>query len=310
MSGRQWLKMDKPLSTRLRQTMMAKALPLLACASVALSLPLADYDCMGVYKTQVTCDADTKCAWCKSGAVKPACNTLEDAKSLPPSVFFCDKIGPDPGPDPKDNVTILADFGCDPGCPQRWVNSNDPVMGGRSTSGFDVHTAGTKKVMNFTGSCEIVPFLKAPGFCKVYTAPSKFPDVSSHFGGALHLRARTTTPSYAGYKLAFGAVGAQKPHAGHGRGAGSFKAGFKFSGTDWEEIAVPFTDFSIDWSEYTGECDTKDPDGTQHYCCNTNPEYCPTAAHLKAITDLEIWAEGIEGKFSVEVEYLGAGPLA
>lgn len=49
-------------------------------------------DCRGTYKDQTSCDANAACSWCVSAAVKPACNTLEDAKSLPPSVFKCDKI--------------------------------------------------------------------------------------------------------------------------------------------------------------------------------------------------------------------------
>jgi hypothetical protein len=44
------------------------------------------------YSSQSTCDADDGCSWCISAAVKPACNTIEDAKTLPPAVFKCDKI--------------------------------------------------------------------------------------------------------------------------------------------------------------------------------------------------------------------------
>merc|ERR1712070_601844 len=38
------------------------------------------------------CDADDRCAWCVSAAVKPACKDLATAKSLPSAVFKCDKI--------------------------------------------------------------------------------------------------------------------------------------------------------------------------------------------------------------------------
>lgn len=51
-----------------------------------------EVDCFDEHKTQASCDADKACAWCTSGAVPPACNTIEDAKSLPPSVFDCDKV--------------------------------------------------------------------------------------------------------------------------------------------------------------------------------------------------------------------------
>jgi hypothetical protein len=54
--------------------------------------PAPAVDCNGKYTTKATCDADAACAWCTSAAVPAACNTLADARSLPPSVFTCDKI--------------------------------------------------------------------------------------------------------------------------------------------------------------------------------------------------------------------------
>lgn len=70
---------------------------------------------------------------------------------------------------------------------------------------------------------------------------------------------------------------------------------------------MPFSSFSIDWSDYTGECSTKDPTGEQHFCCTpSHPEVCPTAALLKKITSLEVWAEGTSGNFSLEIDWIGA----
>ena len=67
------------------------------------------------------------------------------------------------------------------------------------------------------------------------------------------------------------------------------------------------TDFSMDWSPYTGNCDTKDPTGKQHHCCGAGAaaQYCPTAGFLNTITDLEIWAEGVAGDFQIEVRLIG-----
>ena len=70
------------------------------CASFVPTLPLfhgiytctPPVDCFDKYKSQSSCDADSACAWCTSGAVPPACNTIEDAKTLPPGVFTCDKV--------------------------------------------------------------------------------------------------------------------------------------------------------------------------------------------------------------------------
>jgi hypothetical protein len=49
-------------------------------------------DCSDAYKTQSSCDGDDGCAWCTCGAVPPACNTIADARTLPPAVFTCDKV--------------------------------------------------------------------------------------------------------------------------------------------------------------------------------------------------------------------------
>ena len=60
-----------------------------ACSSCAA--PPKPVDCFDKFKTKATCDANPACTWCTSGAVPAACNTLADARSLPPGVFTCDK---------------------------------------------------------------------------------------------------------------------------------------------------------------------------------------------------------------------------
>lgn len=60
-----------------------------ACAKCAAPKPPPD--CFDDYTTKTTCDANSGCTWCLSGAVPAACNTLADAKGLPPGVFTCDK---------------------------------------------------------------------------------------------------------------------------------------------------------------------------------------------------------------------------
>merc|ERR1712048_1037175 len=70
------------------------------------------------------------------------------------------------------------------------------------------------------------------------------------------------------------------------------------------------------WSGYTGRCDTKDPgsfgrDGQQHYCCDqsglepSKPEVCVQDQYLSTINDLEVWAEGVEGDFNLQIDYIG-----
>lgn len=187
-----------------------------------------------------------------------------------------------------------------------WKNQNDPVMGGASTSSFDV-TTGT-----FEGTCAIVGFLKAPGFAKIIGSRS-FADITGLDN--IVLKVKSSTPSYQGFKIAFAAPGIPKTSL---YGGSSYKAGFKLtSSTDWQLVSVPLTQFSYDWSGFTGDCDTKDPDqfgrkGPQHYCCDksglepSKPEVCVDAKFLNKINDLEVWAEGVEGDFNIQIESIGA----
>jgi hypothetical protein len=174
-------------------------------------------------------------------------------------------------------------------------------MGGASTSSFTV----ADKVGIFNGTCAIVPFLKAPGFAKITTvAGPVFPDASAFINGGIELRVRSTTPLYTGYKVGFGAkdVPRTSPYGG-----GSFKADFALSDSpDWQVLTVPFDAFSYDWSGFTGECSTKDPDGTQHVCCGPEHlEVCPSTTFLSTLTNVQVWAEGVEGDFHIEIDYVG-----
>ena len=185
----------------------------------------------------------------------------------------------------------------------KWNDMNDPVMGGLSTSSFTVDA--DKKAGVFNGTVRIVPKLKAPGFCNAETSNglgifSKFNDVSNFTH--LMIRCRTTTPSYAGFKVSFAADTINPLFH-------SFKASFNVAaGADWQTIAVPFASFSNDWSSFTGDCSTTDPDGKTHKCCSKeHPEVCPTAHNLGHITQVGLWAEGHAGDFHLEVDRIGAG---
>ena len=127
--------------------------------------------------------------------------------------------------------------------------------------------------------------------------------------GALYLSVSTTTPAYTGFRVAFGAKNVTRPRPGMHHAGPSFKASFEALPGGTTRVRVPFSDFSVDWSEFTGRCDTKDPTGEQHVCCSAaHPEVCPTAQHLSSITSLEVWAEGIEGQFQLDLQQISAGP--
>merc|ERR1712137_926970 len=77
-----------------------------------------------------------------------------------------------------------------------WGNTNDPVMGGASTSTFDAATG------IFEGTCAIVGFLNAPGFAKI-VGSRQYADTTGE--DLISLRVKSSTPGYAGFKVAFAA---------------------------------------------------------------------------------------------------------
>jgi len=205
-------------------------------------------------------------------------------------------------------LTYLATFNGAQSTTVDWKEVNDPVMGGKSVGTFAVDQTNKKGVFN--GTCALIPALNAPGFCNVQSQPmmfKKFPDVSQYLDGSFMIRVRSSTPEFKGFKLGWGAPGVPKSSS-FSRASGSFKAPFTVTGTDWQVIAVNISSFSWDWSPFTGECDTKDPTGQQHHCCTAEQsEYCPTAKFLSTIDNLAMWAEGFEGNFHLEVEWIGIG---
>jgi len=203
---------------------------------------------------------------------------------------------------------ILVTFDGEKPMTKTWQDMNDPVMGGKSHSAFNM-SAG---VGHFAGTCAIVPFLKAPGFCKISTTlgPGEKPiyaDVSSLIDGALVIGVKSSTVGYAGFKVAFSAKNMTR-HQTHGMP--SFKANFMSpTSADFTEVRIPWSSFSLDWSEYTGDCDTKDPTGKQHHCCSSaHREVCPQAQHLAQLTGFEVWAEGVEGDFQLDLLTIVARP--
>jgi len=141
---------------------------------------------------------------------------------------------------------------------------------------------------------------------------AKYHDITGYDNIAL--RVRSSTPGFQGFKVAFAAPGIPKTSI---YGGSSYKAGFNLTGGDWQLVEVPLTQFSYDWSGYTGRCDTKDPAGmfsrgTQHYCCSksglepSKPEVCVDTKFLSIINSVEVWAEGVEGDFNLEIDWIGA----
>ena len=64
----------------------------------------------------------------------------------------------------SDNTVILLEDFSNP--QHKWVEMNDPVMGGKSYSSVEIERGVAAK---FTGYCAIVPSLNAPGFVTMST---------------------------------------------------------------------------------------------------------------------------------------------
>eukprot|EP00939_MAST-03C_sp_MAST-3C-sp1_P001293 g1293.t1 len=184
-----------------------------------------------------------------------------------------------------------------------WKVLNDPVMGGQSTSTWEINQ--TIGIAIWDGETKIVPSLKAPGFCNAETTSgfgvfSKANDASAFTH--LLLRVRSTV-EYNGFKVSL-AADTLNPQFN------SFKSEFNVTRNDgvWHTVGVPFSSFSNDWSSYTGRCDTVDPSGKKHKCCSKEtPEVCLTEKNLADISQFGIWTEGIAGKFHLEVKWIRAG---
>jgi len=204
----------------------------------------------------------------------------------------------------------LATFDGAKGSSLKWRMLLDPVMGGASTGKFSITANGTAL---FKGSCKIVEKLAAPGFANIEgTTSGKLADVTGT--SSLLLKLRSSTPEYQGFKIGFGAPGI--PSGSIFEREGSYKSEFNLTKTtDWQVVEVPISHFSRDTSGFTGRCDTKDPrNGKQHYCCPgsgfapSKPEVCVESKYLSSINGLQIWAEGVEGKYDLEIEWIGAKP--
>lgn len=203
-----------------------------------------------------------------------------------------------------ESMTKLVTFDGASGTTFSWKALNDPVMGGASSSTWTIDSKGNKTAV-WDGEVRIVPSLKAPGFCNAETTNwfAKFSDASGYSHWLL--RVRSTTPDYPGFKTSFAADTINTQFKSH-------KANFKLANTtDWQTVAIPFSSFSNDWSSFTGDCDTVDPNGKTHRCCSTShPEVCPSQKNLRDISVVGLWMEGHAGKFHLEVAWMGAGNIS
>merc|ERR1712039_163568 len=195
-----------------------------------------------------------------------------------------------------------------------WEEKDDPVMGGGSKGAvFSLNDPAFGSFITWQGAVKNVSFLNAPGFCSIQTTSLSTQDAHAFIAGGLVLKVRSSTPGYRGFKVKFAAPSIPVHHGYHGRGYGSQAQGFHVpasKGAEFQTVFLPFNGFSYDWSDFTGDCSTKDPDGFQHQCCSQNASICPTVKQLTGLDSVMIYAEGVEGKFHLDVQEIKATDCA
>lgn len=167
----------------------------------------------------------------------------------------------------------------------KWECMNDPVMGGKSTGAVSVENG----VASFDGKVAIVPFLQAPGFITMRASGGVYPDVSSCNALKLVLMA---TEEYHGYRVSFGTV-----HLPNGHHATGYKANFEAPVNAFDEVVVPFSDFSSQWDDATGD---------QIVTCEENSIYCPDAETLSNMKTISVWGEGVAGIVKLKIKSISA----
>jgi len=197
---------------------------------------------------------------------------------------------------------ILVTFDGASGTTFKFVEMNDPVMGGESTGTWTVNTDEGFGTMD--GEVVDVPSLSAPGFIKT-AADGTFKDVSADIGGDLILSVRSTTPEYKGLRVTLAAGTSAAAYACAGGSSipfsgGCYKAKFSVPSNDeFQDVRIPLVQFSDHWSPATGE-HTKE--------CSYDKSVCITSKDLKDIKRVEFWAEGYLGKVHLEIKSMRLAP--
>jgi hypothetical protein len=183
---------------------------------------------------------------------------------------------------PLGEIPLVDWSSSDPKLAHKWMAKNDPVMGGRSYSTVSVSDG----MLNFTGSCEIVPSLQAPGFITAINSDQNpWADVSSCTG--LKITGMSAN-SYSGFRISFG-----RAHPAGGKFfAYGYKASFAPSQGTVGSVSVPFKSFTDFWDDATGKA---------IHTCESNPNYCPDAKTLQDMKTMSIWGEGVQGAVQLEL---------
>jgi len=197
---------------------------------------------------------------------------------------------------------LLVTFDGALGTTFKFIEENDPVMGGKSNGTWTINTDEGFGILD--GEVVDVPSLSAPGFITSF-ADGTFKDVSVDFGGDVILSVRSTTPGYKGFRLSIAAGTVSPAYACAGGSSlpfsgGCYKADFLVSSSgEFQDVRIPLTQFSDHWNPATGD-HTKE--------CSYDASVCITLKDLKDIKRVVFWAEGYNGKVHLEIKSVRFSP--
>jgi hypothetical protein len=185
-----------------------------------------------------------------------------------------------------------------------FYTSNDSAFGGISTMhGWRFWSDPGIGMYGVVGGKVDSSYYGLPRFAKA-GIDWKFPDVSEFIDGSLVIECRDDyfSPGYGGSWYVAFAAGAADPSFACSAGGerpgsrGCFKQEFTIpppeGGADFGVARIPFSSFSDKWSVATGRHNTE---------CGQDKDACPTAAGLREMQRIEIWAQGFAGPFHLEV---------
>ena len=159
-----------------------------------------------------------------------------------------------------------------------WQPVNDPVMGGQSTSKFNVE----EPLGIFEGEVKIVPFLGAAGFCNLETTGTvSFPDISGTDGITVAAK-QTRDDGLANFDVRFSTTQTDAARQG-----AAWEADFTLAAGD-ESQFVPYSAFSCQWR------------GNKLDSCGNIEE------QLSSVKQLVVGSGGVAGPFRLELTSLAA----
>jgi len=166
-----------------------------------------------------------------------------------------------------------------------WNAINDTAAGGQSTCNFEVRDG----YADYTGICRAMLSTESPGFARAITGLptlAHFEDISNTDGIILCLRSLEANVTRFTFAFCDSHINLYRCEYA------SFKASFELiPSTAFSEVFLPWSAFSDQWSQSTGRTAKSPPHGES----------------LRSVSQLQLWTEGVVGRFHVQLRYVLAG---